>query len=174
MIWQLFLTFARIGLFTFGGGYAMLPLIQREVIDRFKWLSETDFLDIIATAEMTPGPISINTATFVGYKMAGFWGSVFATLGVILPSFITITLLTVLLNKLKDNKTAQDGLKGMHPAVTAMIITAAFSLFSQSVTRPLDLIIFLGVIVCSWQNWLNPIFLLLISGLLGLVCGFYQ
>ncbi len=172
MIIQLFITFARIGLFTFGGGYAMLPLIQREVIDRFKWLSKAEFLDIIATAEMTPGPISINTATFVGYKMAGFWGSVFATLGVVLPSFVTITLLTVLLNQLKDNKDVQNGLKGMRPAVTAMIITAAFSLFPQSITRPFDLIIFLGVIVCSWQNWLNPISLLLLSGLLGLVSSF--
>lgn len=173
MILQLFLTFAQIGAFTFGGGYAMLPLIQREVIDKYHWLSNAEFLDIIATAEMTPGPISINTATFVGYKMAGFWGSVVATLGIILPSFAAITLLTVVLNKLQDNKDAQNGLKGMRPAVTAMIITAALSLAPQSIVRPADVIIFLAAVILSWKQWLDPILILLLSGVLGIVIGLF-
>src|SRR5690554_4755459 len=104
MLLKLFLTFLKIGAFTFGGGYAMLPLFQRDIIERNHWLTQSDFLDIVATAEMTPGPIAINTATFVGYKLSGFWGSLVSTLAIVLPSFISITLLAFILNKLKDNK----------------------------------------------------------------------
>ena len=86
----LFLTFFKIGLFTFGGGYAMIPIIEREAVDRKNWISKDEFLDILAIAESTPGPLAINSATFVGYKVCGVLGSVFATLGVVLPSFIII------------------------------------------------------------------------------------
>ena len=86
----LFLTFFKIGLFTFGGGYAMIPIIEREAVDRKNWISKDEFLDILAIAESTPGPLAINSATYVGYKVCGVLGSVFATLGVVLPSFIII------------------------------------------------------------------------------------
>ena len=96
LIWQLFATFFKIGLFTFGGGYAMIPLIQRETVENKGWVTEDDILEIVAIAESTPGPIAINTATFVGSKTRGFWGAFFATLGVILPSFIIIFLISFL------------------------------------------------------------------------------
>lgn len=150
----------------------MLPLIQRDIIEINHWLTESEFLDIIATAEMTPGPIAINSATFVGYKLSGFWGSVVATLAIVLPSFVAITLLTVILNKLKDNKNAQNSIRGMRPAVTAMIITAALSLAPQSIVRPVDFILFAGACILSWKNWLNPIYILLASGVVGLLFGF--
>lgn len=171
MLLKLFLTFLKIGAFTFGGGYAMLPLFQRDIIERNHWLTQSDFLDIVATAEMTPGPIAINTATFVGYKLSGFWGSLVSTLAIVLPSFISITLLAFILNKLKDNKDAQSGIKGMRPAVTAMIITAALSLAPQSIVRPLDIILFAGALILSWKNWLNPIVVLLGSGVISLLFG---
>ena len=93
----LFLTFLKIGAFTFGGGYAMIPLIQKEVVERRKWMTDGDILDIIAIAESTPGPIAINAATFVGYKTAGFWGAVCCTTGVVLPSFLMIAAISLVL-----------------------------------------------------------------------------
>ena len=100
----LFLTFLKIGAFTFGGGYAMIPLIQRETVETHGWVTEEDVLNIIAVAESTPGPIAINSATFVGYKVAGFWGSLCATLGVVLPSFIVISILSFFLEPFKQLK----------------------------------------------------------------------
>ncbi|MBQ1988903.1 MAG: chromate transporter, partial [Clostridia bacterium] len=91
---QLFLTFFKIGAFTFGGGYAMIPLIQKEVVEEKKWITDDDILEIIAIAESTPGPIAINSATFVGYRVCGFWGSFFSTLGVVLPSFVIILIIS--------------------------------------------------------------------------------
>ena len=90
---SVFWVFFRIGAFTFGGGYAMIPLITEETVTKRKWISEQDILDIFAIAESTPGPIAINSATFVGYRVAGFWGSFFATLGVVMPSFIIIFII---------------------------------------------------------------------------------
>ena len=97
-LFTVFITFFKIGAFTFGGGYAMIPLIQRETVENHKWISDDDILDIIAIAESTPGPIAINSATFVGYKVAGFWGSFAATLGVVLPSFIIILVISYVLD----------------------------------------------------------------------------
>ena len=93
-IFQLFITFFKTGLLTFGGGYAMIPILQREVSEKKKWISEMEMLDILAVSESTPGPIAVNTATYVGYEVAGFWGSFFATLGLIIPSFIIIFIIS--------------------------------------------------------------------------------
>ena len=89
-LWSIFLTFMKIGAFTFGGGYAMIPLIQKEAVENHKWVTDEDILNVVAIAESTPGPIAINAATFVGYQVAGFTGAVVATLGVVLPSFLII------------------------------------------------------------------------------------
>ena len=94
-LWKVFATFFKIGAFTFGGGYAMIPLIQNEAVEKNKWITDDDILEIIAIAESTPGPIAINSATFVGYRAAGVLGSVCATLGVVLPSFVIILLLSL-------------------------------------------------------------------------------
>ena len=94
LVFTLFLTFAKIGAFTFGGGYAMIPLIEKEVIEKKKWISEDILLEVIAIAESTPGPIAINSATFIGNRVAGFWGSFAATFGVVLPSFLIIFCLS--------------------------------------------------------------------------------
>ena len=99
-ILTLFLTFLKIGAFTFGGGYAMIPLIQKEIAENKKWITEQDILDIIAIAESTPGPIAINAATFVGFKVCGFWGAFFSTLGIVIPSFIVISLLSFIIKEL--------------------------------------------------------------------------
>ena len=97
MLKDLFLCFFKIGAFTFGGGYAMIPLICREVAEKHKWMEEKDILEVVAIAESSPGPIAINSATFVGYRTAGFWGAFCATLGVVLPSFLIITVIALIL-----------------------------------------------------------------------------
>ena len=104
----LFLTFFKIGLVSFGGGYAMLPIIQKEIIENHKWISEEDMLDIVAIAESTPGPISVNTATFVGYKVAGVLGSIFATIGLAIPSLVIIFVISFFYQKFIDNENCID------------------------------------------------------------------
>lgn len=130
-IWLLFLTFFKIGAFTFGGGYAMIPLIQREVADKRKWITEYDILDIIAIAESTPGPIAINTATFVGFKTAGFFGAFASTFGVVLPSFVIITVIAYLLRNFSDYKGVRYAFFGVRAGVLALIIKGLVSMYKQ-------------------------------------------
>lgn len=128
---QLFLTFFKIGAFTFGGGYAMIPLIQKEVVDNKKWVTENDVLDIIAIAESTPGPIAINSATFVGYKTAGIFGAFCATMGVVLPSFIVISLISRVLTEFEHIKAVQYAFNGIRAGVLALIVKALISMYKQ-------------------------------------------
>ena len=130
-ILSLFLTFLKIGAFTFGGGYAMIPLIQKEVAEKKKWISDEDILDIIAIAESTPGPIAINSATFIGSKVAGVLGSAAATLGVVLPSFVIIAAISLVLAEFQDIKAVQYAFFGIRAGVLALIIKAFFTMFKQ-------------------------------------------
>ncbi len=129
---NLLLTFLKIGAFTFGGGYAMIPLIQREIVTKKKWISDDDILDIIAIAESTPGPIAVNAATFVGYKVAGVSGSVLATLGVVLPSFVIIALISLILNLFMQFKAVQYAFIGIRAGVLALIVKAMFSMYKKA------------------------------------------
>ncbi len=128
---QLFIVFFKIGAFTFGGGYAMIPLIQREVSENKKWVTDDDVLDIIAIAESTPGPIAINSATFVGYRVCGFWGSFFATLGVVLPSFIIILAISAVLNEFGDLKPVQYAFNGIRAGVLALLFKALWTMYKK-------------------------------------------
>ena len=128
---RLFVVFFKIGAFTFGGGYAMIPLIQKEVVDNKKWISDSDILDIIAIAESTPGPIAINSATFVGYKVAGFFGSFFATLGVVLPSFVIISVISLILKEFSEFQAVQFAFRGIRAGVLALILKALISMYKQ-------------------------------------------
>ena len=127
----LILTFLKIGAFTFGGGYAMIPIIQNEIVEKKKWISEDDLLDIIAIAESTPGPIAINTATFIGYKVCGTLGSVCATLSVILPSFLIILIISFILNQFQNLKTVKYAFNGIRAGVLALIIKAWISMYKK-------------------------------------------
>ena len=128
MCLSLFATFFKIGAFTIGGGYAMLPLIQREVAEKRKWIEESTMFDIVAIAESTPGPIAINTATFVGTRACGFWGAFFATLGTVLPSFIIITCLSAVLDVAFEYKPVQYAFVGVRAAVIALIVKAIWGM----------------------------------------------
>lgn len=129
--WQLFLTFLKIGAFTFGGGYAMIPLIQREVVDNRHWVSEKDILDVVAIAESTPGPIAINAATFIGFKVAGNLGALCATLGVVLPSFCIIVAVSYVLEAFQHLRAVRYAFWGIRAGVLALILKALWSLYKQ-------------------------------------------
>ena len=127
----LFTSFFKIGLFTFGGGYAMIPLIQREAGEKQHWITDDDLTEILAIAESTPGPIAINSATFIGYRAAGFLGAACATLGVVLPSFLVISLLSSVLEAVKDNRFVRYAFFGIRAGVLAMIFKALWGMIKK-------------------------------------------
>ena len=126
MLLDLFLTFAKIGLFTFGGGYAMIALIENTCVEKKKWITSDDMMNITVVAESTPGPIAINCATFVGYKKKGLIGAIVATLGIIVPSFVIILIITKLLDNFLTISIVANAFKGIKLAVGILIIDAAF------------------------------------------------
>lgn len=128
LLFNLFFIFFKIGAFTIGGGYAMLPLIQREVVETHEWLTNDEFVDILAIAEATPGPVAINTATYVGYKKAGIKGSLLCTLGTVLPSFTIILIVVKFFWHLRDNPLVEKVFLGIRPAVAALICSAVYKM----------------------------------------------
>ena len=131
ILWQVFSTFFKIGAFTFGGGYAMIPLIQREAVENRKWVTDEDILDIITIAESTPGPIAVNSATFVGYRAAGVLGSIAGTLGVVMPSFLIILLISYVLREFQDVLVVKYAFSGIRAGVLAMIIKALWGMYKK-------------------------------------------
>lgn len=166
---DLFLTFAKIGAFTFGGGYAMIPLIQREVVDKKNWISNEDILDVIAIAESTPGPIAINSATFIGKKVAGIKGAVAATAGVVLPSFLIIIAVSFVLEAFQHIKAVRYAFWGIRVGVLALILKALWSMFSvcnkNGVSYAVMALAFLLVSVLK----LSVILVIVICALLGIL-----
>ena len=191
ILWTLFITFFKIGLFTFGGGYAMIPLIQSE-IERHGWLSAEELINFIAVAESTPGPFAINIATYVGSEMGGtlggaffsFLGSVCATLGVVLPSFIVILIVAKCYEKFRKNKIVNGCMSGLKPAVIGLIGAAALSLgisaffpngISGSVFTSAEFYVSVGIFVLALVLSLkkaHPILIICLSALIGIVAGF--
>lgn len=140
LLCQLFITFFKIGLLTFGGGYAMIPIIQREVVEKKKWMNGNDILDILAISESTPGPIAINSATYVGFRVMGFWGSFFATLGLIIPSFSIIFVISLFYEKFMTWTVISAAFKGLKVGVIILLVLAVFKL-SKSVKKDLFTIV---------------------------------
>ena len=131
-LWSLFCTFFKIGAFTFGGGYAMIPLIQKETVEKKGWVTDDDILEIIAIAESTPGPIAINSATFVGYRTCGFFGAICATLGVVLPSFGIILAISYVLKGFQQIKAVQYAFNGIRAGVLALLFKALWTMYKKS------------------------------------------
>lgn len=166
---DLMLTFARIGAFTFGGGYAMIPLIQREVVDSKKWISNDDILDIIAIAESTPGPIAINAATFIGKKTDGIRGAMCATLGVALPSFLIISIISLMLQSFKELRVVRYAFWGIRAAVPALILKGLYSLFRQSDKDWFAWLIMAGSFICSGIFGVHVILVIAACAFLGII-----
>ncbi len=129
---KVFLTFLKIGAFTFGGGYAMIPLIQKEAVENHHWITDDDILEIIAIAESTPGPIAINSATFVGYRTCGVLGSAAATLGVVLPSFVIIYAISFVLRQFQELKAVQYAFHGIRAGVLALLCKALWGMYKKN------------------------------------------
>ena len=168
-IWELFLTFMKIGGFTFGGGYAMIPLIQRETVEVKGWITDEDILEIIAIAESTPGPIAINSATFVGYRTAGVLGSAAATLGVVLPSFVIISLISFVLTQFQELKAVQYAFFGIRAGVLALIVKAFLTMYKKCPKGILSYIIWVFAFACSALLGVNVMIAIVASALLGII-----
>lgn len=173
-ILQLFIVFFKIGLFTFGGGYAMIAVIERELIEQKKWLTQDEFLDVVAIAESSPGPIAINSATFIGYKVAGVLGSLFATLGVVLPSFIIIFAISFVFDKFIQIKWVAYAFKGIQACVAFIILNAGIKMFVKIKKDVFNVTLFAISVLCLIvlellaKNF-SSIFYILIGGILGVV-----
>ena len=166
---KLLFTFFKIGLFSFGGGYAMIPFMQREIIEKHQWLSSSEFVDIIGISQMTPGPVSVNSATFVGYKVSGIVGSIFATLGITVISFILVSIASKTMDKFKESKYLKAALLGMRPVLIALIINAFISLAKDAYVDMKSIIVTLIVGGCLFSKKIHPILIIVIAGLLGII-----
>ena len=167
-LWRVFFTFFKIGAFTFGGGYAMIPLIQRETVEKHGWISDDDILEVVAIAESTPGPIAINAATFIGYRVAGFLGALCATLGVVLPSFVVILAISGILRQFQHIKAVQYAFVGIRAGVLALIVKAFWGMLKKAEKSAVSYAIMLCVFasVVFWD--VSVVLLLLLCALLGL------
>ena len=166
---SLFLTFMKIGLFTFGGGYAMIPLIQRETVENKKWIGDDDILEIVAIAESTPGPIAINAATFIGCRVGGFSGALAATVGVVLPSFAIITAISFVLAAFQDVLWIRYAFNGIRAGVLALIVKALWSMYRQSPKGIFAYLIMLGAFAAAAFLPVNVVFVILFCAAAGIV-----
>ncbi|NFE84301.1 chromate transporter [Clostridium botulinum] len=166
---KLFIAFLKIGAFSFGGGYAMITFIQKEIITNNSWLTVSEFMDIIGISQMTPGPVSINSATFVGFKVSGILGSLAATIGIITTSFILVTICSKTLEKFKDSNLVKSALLGMRPVLIALILQAFFDLAKESYIDIKSIIVTLIIGGLLLSHKVHPIICVLISAVLGIV-----
>lgn len=168
-LFDLFWTFCKIGALTFGGGYAMLPLIQREIVENKKWSTEKEILDYYAVGQCTPGVIAVNTATFIGYKLRGIIGGIVATLGVIFPSIVIILIIATFLQNFADLAIVQSAFAGIRVAVVALIITTVVKLIKSSIKDYLGVIIAIITFVISAFIGLSPVYVVIAAALTGFI-----
>ena len=166
MYWKLFYSFLKIGFFTFGGGYAMIPLIQREVIDRNGWVDRDYFLELLALAQSAPGPIALNTAVFVGYKIKGYRGALAAALGTVLPSFVVILAIALFFADVRHNPVVDAAFRGMRPAVVALIAAPLLGLARGMNAWKILTAIALAAVV--WGFGFSPVWFILAGMAVGI------
>ncbi|HML72476.1 MAG TPA: chromate transporter [Macellibacteroides fermentans] len=172
MYWTLFITFVRIGAFTIGGGYAMLPLIQREVVDR-GWMSKEEFLDLFAVAQSLPGVFAVNISIFVGYKLKKLTGSVICALGTILPSFLIILAIALFFTQFRENEWVEKAFKGLRPAVVALIAVPVITTARSLRLRGWVLVIPVVVALSIWLLSLSPVYIIIVAAAGGLYYRMY-
>ena len=168
--WQLLCVYLKIGLFGFGGGYAMLSLIQHEVVDKHEWLTRQEFTDVVAISQMTPGPIGINSATYIGYTATGsVWGAVVATVAVCLPSFLLVLAISYFFARFKSNKYVEAAFTGLRPMTVGLIAAAGLLLVNhENFIDWKSVVIFAGAFFLTWKYKMHPILVICLAGAAGL------
>lgn len=164
---KLFFTFLKIGAFTFGGGYAMIPLIQKEIVEKHKWMEDKEIIDMIAIAESTPGPIAVNMATFVGFQTAGIVGAFLATFGVILPSFLIIFLISSFLRQFEQLQIIKYAFNGIRVGILALIIKALISMYKQCPHDKLSYLLMIAVFLLATIFDVNILLIIIGCGMIG-------
>ncbi len=167
---ELFFSFSKIGIFTFGGGYAMIPLIEREVIERRKWVESAEFIDLLTIAQSMPGPLALNSAAFIGYKTRGYIGTLTSLFGVVLPSFTTLLLVALFFSTIRDNEIIIAAFNGMRPAVVALMVAPMLSLMKG--VHPTMIIIALMTMFIMWWWSLSPIYMIAAAFAVAIVWGY--
>ncbi|MBP7309923.1 MAG: chromate transporter [Candidatus Cloacimonetes bacterium] len=168
---KMFITFVEIGLFSFGGGYAILAMIRQEVVLKNAWLTQQQFVDIVAISQMTPGPIAINAATFIGYQKGGILGSLICTFGVILPSLVLMTIITISYLKLRKQAWFRNVFTKLRLLSIGLIAAALFLIARDAFTDLFTLIVFALSLIAMWRLKLNPFILLLGAAIVGMLLG---
>ena len=163
--------FLKIGTFTLGGGYAMVPLIENEIVDKEKWISKDDFLDLLAIAQSTPGVFAVNISIFVGYKLRGIRGSIVTALGTILPAFISILIIALFFHNFKENTIVEHIFKGIRPAVVALIAVPTFNMAKSAKINRYTIIIPIASALLIWLLGVSPIYIIIVAGLGGYIYG---
>lgn len=175
----LFLSMLKIGCVAFGGGYAIIALLENEFIEKRKWIEHDEFLDVVAIAESTPGPIAINVATYIGYKQKGFWGALVATVGMCLPSFVIMFLVSLFYEQFMEIALVAAAFKGIQICVVYLIASAGLKILKKMKKTPLNIVVFsltcLGMIVCTILGvHISSVWFILAAGIVGLVVFFVQ
>jgi chromate transporter len=169
LIWQLFWTFFKIGPVTFGGGYAMIPLIEREIVERNRWLTSKDIADVFAVSESIPGAIAINSATFVGYRVAGIRGAMAAMLGVLLPTFLIVTGLCIVFLQVRDNPKIEAAFKGIRPVIVALIVFAGIKIGHTAVIDKTSLVLVVATVSVLLVVHFNPVLVIGAGAVIGVL-----
>ena len=169
--WQLICVYLKIGVFGFGGGYAMLSLIQFEIVERYHWLTLQQFTDVVTISQTTPGPIGINSATYIGYTVTGnIWGAVIATVAVCLPSFLMVLFISYFFVKFKNNKYVNAAMSGLLPMSVALIGAAALLLMNKdNFIDYKSILIFVAAFFLTWKYKVHPILMILLAGVMGFI-----
>lgn len=167
--WEYYVSWFKMGLFTFGGGYAMLPMIQKEVIEKHHWATEDEVMNYYAIGQCTPGVIAVNTATFIGYKLNGIPGGIVCTLGVISPSVIIITLIAALISNFSDLLIVQKALQGIRVAVCVLMTYSILKLWKSSVKNAAGVVLCISVFLLSFFTDISTVFLVILAGIAGVV-----
>lgn len=169
MLWEMFITFFKIGAFTFGGGFAMIPIIKKEVVDKKSWIRDEDFIDIISIAQSSPGPIAVNSSIYVGYKIKGFSGAICSGLGTVMPSFIIVLIIARFFSEFSGNIIIEKIFMGIRPAVVALIVSAIYGLVKSANFNYVQL--FLAIVTTLVIVFLdiNPIYMIILGVIISII-----
>ncbi|MCF0196134.1 MAG: chromate transporter [Bacteroidaceae bacterium] len=174
LLWTMFSTFFRIGLFTFGGGYAMIPIIRTEVVERHQWMEDKELMDLIAVAQSCPGVFAVNISIFIGYKLRRTAGSFLCALGAALPSFLIILAIALVFQQFRGNEWVERAFRGIRPVVVALIATPVFGMAKSAKLNRFTVWIPIAATFAIWLLGVNPVYVILLAGMGGYAYGVYK